>query len=197
MTKAERTKAFVIEKSALLFNLQGYQATSLSDVMEATGLSKGSIYGNFENKDDLAVAVYKYNFGLVAKRLSELMRAQRTAKDQLKAMINFYRTDWKIIFERGGCPLLNASVEANDGLSCLKAPVQQSIEKWAADLIVIIDRGKREGEFKPDIDSTFYAYAIISDLEGAMMISKTMQRQDLLFSGLDRIDTMIDREMKL
>lgn len=197
MTKAERTKAFVIEKSALLFNLQGYQATSLSDVMEATGLSKGSIYGNFENKDDLAVAVYKYNFGLVAKRLSELMRAQRTAKDQLKAMINFYRTDWKIIFERGGCPLLNASVEANDGLSCLKAPVQQSIEKWVADLIVIIDRGKREGEFKPDIDSTFYAYAIISDLEGAMMISKTMQRQDLLFSGLDRIDTMIDREMKL
>lgn len=197
MTKAERTKAFVIEKSALLFNLQGYQATSLSDVMEATGLSKGSIYGNFENKDDLAVAVYKYNFGLVAKRLSELMRAQRTAEDQLKAMINFYRTDWKIIFERGGCPLLNASVEANDGLSCLKAPVQQSIEKWAADLIVIIDRGKREGEFKPDIDSTFYAYAIISDLEGAMMISKTMQKQDLLFAGLDRIDAMIDREMKL
>ena len=197
MTKAERTKAYVIEKSALLFNMQGYQATSLSDVMEATGLSKGSIYGNFENKDELAVAVYKYNFGLVAKRLSELMRAKSKAEDQLKAMINFYRTDWKIIFERGGCPLLNASVEANDGLACLKDPVQQSIEKWASDLVVIIDRGKAEGEFKADIDSRYYAYAIISDLEGAMMVSKTMLKQDLLFSGLDRIDAMIDREMKL
>jgi TetR/AcrR family transcriptional repressor of nem operon len=70
MSKAEHTKAFIIEKVAPVFNKKGYAGTSLSDMTAATGLTKGSIYGNFENKDEVAVAVYEYN----ARRLSEAQK---------------------------------------------------------------------------------------------------------------------------
>jgi AcrR family transcriptional regulator len=50
-----------------LFNTKGYNSTSLSDITQATGLTKGSIYGNFENKDQVAIEVYKYNAGLLSK----------------------------------------------------------------------------------------------------------------------------------
>ncbi len=69
MSKAEKTKQFIIEKTAALFNSKGYTRTSLSDISEATGLTKGSIYGNFENRDELAIAVYKFNSGLLGKNL--------------------------------------------------------------------------------------------------------------------------------
>jgi AcrR family transcriptional regulator len=62
MSKAEKTKQFIIEKTATLFNTKGYTSTSLSDITQAT-LTKGSIYGNFENKDEVALEVYKYNAG--------------------------------------------------------------------------------------------------------------------------------------
>jgi len=53
-TKAERTSAFIIERVAPVFNKHGYIGTSMSDLTEATGLTKGALYGNFENKEALA-----------------------------------------------------------------------------------------------------------------------------------------------
>ena len=47
-TKAERTTAFIIETVAPIFSRQGYVGTSMSDLTEATGLTKGALYGNFE-----------------------------------------------------------------------------------------------------------------------------------------------------
>jgi AcrR family transcriptional regulator len=61
MSKAEKTRQFIIEQTAELFNKKGYAGTSLSDITSATGLTKGSIYGNFENKDEVAKEVYLYN----------------------------------------------------------------------------------------------------------------------------------------
>jgi len=61
MTKAESTRLFIIERIAPVFNKKGYHGTSLADITEATGLTKGSIYGNFANKEEVAIAVYEYN----------------------------------------------------------------------------------------------------------------------------------------
>ena len=59
MSKAEKTREFIIEKAAPIFNTKGYAGASLNDIIDATGLTKGSIYGNFENKDEVAIAVYQ------------------------------------------------------------------------------------------------------------------------------------------
>ena len=60
-TKAERTTAFIIKTVAPVFNKHGYVGTSMSDLTHATGLTKGALYGNFENKEALAVAAFEYN----------------------------------------------------------------------------------------------------------------------------------------
>jgi hypothetical protein len=48
MTKAERTKKYIVEKAADLINRKGIAGTSLSDIMEATQLAKGGVYGNLK-----------------------------------------------------------------------------------------------------------------------------------------------------
>jgi TetR/AcrR family transcriptional repressor of nem operon len=60
MTKAERTRQFIIEKAAPIFNQKGVAGTSMSDIMEATKLAKGGLYGNFESKEEICVEAYKY-----------------------------------------------------------------------------------------------------------------------------------------
>ena len=62
ITKAEKTAAFIIETVAPIFNKNGYAATSISDITNATGLTKGAIYGNFTNKEDLAIKCFNYKF---------------------------------------------------------------------------------------------------------------------------------------
>lgn len=70
-TKAERTKAFIIEKTSSVFNQKGVVGTSLSDITEATGLTKGAIYGNFADKEEVALAAFEYNVDKVFSGLAK------------------------------------------------------------------------------------------------------------------------------
>src|ERR1044071_2353688 len=114
MSKTEQTKAFIIEKTAPLFNSKGYAATSISDITEATKLTKGSIYGNFANKDEVAVAAFDYNFSRVNAYVKTRILAVDSSIDRLSVYPQIYRDFLKIPFLQPGCPILNTSVEADD-----------------------------------------------------------------------------------
>ena len=55
------TSEIILNKVAPIFNKQGYVGTSLTDITKATGLTKGAIYCNFSNKEDLALKSFQLN----------------------------------------------------------------------------------------------------------------------------------------
>ena len=55
LTKAERTKQFILETAAPIFNQKGISGANIDDVLSATKLTKGCLYGHFESKEDLAL----------------------------------------------------------------------------------------------------------------------------------------------
>src|ERR1700712_2385853 len=114
MSKAEKTKQFIVEKTAPLFNMKGYAGTSLSDMTDATGLTKGSIYGNFANKDDVALAVFDYNLQKVSNIISSEISKRKTVIEQLLTYVHVYNDFLKLPFPAGGCPILNTAIEADD-----------------------------------------------------------------------------------
>ena len=57
-TKGNQTRRNIIEKSLQLFSVKGYFNTSVSDIMQATGLTKGGLYGHFRSKEEIWFAVY-------------------------------------------------------------------------------------------------------------------------------------------
>src|SRR5262245_13558435 len=59
MTKAQRTRLHIIEKTAPLFNMNGFDGTSLADLCRVTGLTKGALYGNFLDKEELATEAFR------------------------------------------------------------------------------------------------------------------------------------------
>ncbi|MES2681225.1 MAG: TetR/AcrR family transcriptional regulator [Bacteroidota bacterium] len=196
MSKAEKTRAFIIERSAPVFNIKGYSGTSLNDLMLATGLTKGAIYGNFKDKDEVALAVFNYSVRRLNKKLAEHLSDKTNTIEKLVAYTEFYRTNWRRIFDKGGCPVQNASVEADDNILFLKKHVQASIKSWAANLAKIIESGKINGEIRKDIIALDYAYGIISMVEGGIFLSKSMNNPRFLFAALDRIITIIHTEIK-
>src|SRR3982750_2907777 len=107
MTKAEKTRNFIVEKTARIFNMKGYAGTSLSDLTEATGLTKGSIYGNFANKDEVALAVFDYNLAKLNTGVNTAIAGSTTAAEKLLKMANFYRSKFKNMVTAGGCPIMN------------------------------------------------------------------------------------------
>lgn len=196
MSKAEQTRQFIIEKTAPIFNKKGYFATSLSDITTATGLTKGSIYGNFKDKDDLATHVYTYQSRKISEAVNQQIIQQKTSLKKLLSFLDFYKDNFKNIAASGGCPMMNAAVEADDSLSFLTPKVRRSFDLWRQRLILILEEGVANGEFKQHISAENYAITFMAMVEGGILLSKISGRIKDLAIVLDKMKEMVDREIK-
>ena len=144
----------------------------------------------------MALEVYRHNVAQVTRGMRNCILPHTSSTGKLTALFGFYRENWRRLYSSGGCPMLNAAVEADDNLPFLKKSVQDSVKSFADYLVQIIDYGKKRGEIKTDIDGTAYAYTIITLIEGGVMLGKISDTPDLLFAALERAQRIIDEEMK-
>jgi len=171
-SKAERTRQFIIESTAAIFNIKGYAGTSMSDLTQATRLTKGSIYGNFENKEEVALAVFDYNLSRIIQKIEQLVQKAVNYHDKLMVYAQVYHSMMGGPFLAGGCPILNTAVEADDTHVLLKEKAAGAVIQWKKKLVALIEEGIKIGEFKAEIDSAQLALSIIALIEGGMMIAK-------------------------
>ncbi len=196
MTKAERTRMFIVEKTAPLFNARGYDGTSLSDLTEATGLTKGALYGHFANKDDMAVAAFRYSIQKVKIMARESMKGAVTYREQLISLLDFYARYVSNPPIRGGCPLLNTAVEADDHHISLRPVVARELVNTVNFIAHLLDSGVAAGEFKKKINSREIAFVIFCCVEGALMFSRaerSPEAMDLVVNHLKGIIEQISR----
>jgi TetR/AcrR family transcriptional repressor of nem operon len=175
MTKGEQTRKKIVAAAAPIFNKQGYEGSSLNDLMEATGLKKGGIYRHFSSKQELAAEAFDYTWD--AAWNARLLHVDEKANgiEKLKQLIaNFvdYRSP-----VAGGCPILNTATEADDGNAVLRARVAKALRSWLNRLQVIVEQARERGETRPGVDPKVVATLIVASLEGALMISR-LQRND-------------------
>lgn len=171
-SKAEKTKQFIVQKTAPIFNKKGYAGTSINDMMNATGLTKGSIYGNFVNKDDVALAAFDFNLKQVNNVIWQEMSLKNTCREKLLVYTKVYENFLEFPFPDGGCPVLNTAVEADDTHPMLRQKASDAIDHWKNSLVKIIQNGIEKEEFRSDIDPEQIALTIIATTEGAIMITK-------------------------
>lgn len=191
LSKAERTRQYIIERTAPVFNEKGYAGTSMSDLTDATGLTKGSIYGNFENKDEVALAVFDYNFGRVTAYLRERIIRHDNAIDRLLVYPKVYSDFLKIPFLKAGCPLLNTSVEADDTHPALREKAAQALTFWRKALENQVKRGIERKEIHKDTDPTEVAVILMSLIEGAVMQAKVHGRSTELRITMKHLEKFI------
>lgn len=196
MDKAERTRQFILEKTASIFNMKGYAGTSLSDLTEATGLTKGSIYGNFANKDEVALAAFDYNLSLLNTTRAALMANSSGAVDKLLTMAGFYRADFKSSMIAGGCPILNTAIEADDTHPLLKEKVSKAIKAWKKNIETLVSQGIAQKEIKKSVNADSFATSFIALIEGGIMMSKVTGNRAMLDNCIDHLEKMIRQELK-
>ncbi|HEU0112740.1 MAG TPA: TetR/AcrR family transcriptional regulator [Flavisolibacter sp.] len=190
-SKAERTRQYIIEKTAPVFNTKGFAGTSLNDLTEATGLTKGSIYGNFENKDEVALAAFDYNFEKVTAYMKRKILASENAVERLLVYPQVYRDFLKIPFLQPGCPILNTSTEADDTHPMLRERAAAALAFWKKSIENQVKRGIERGEIKKDTRPAEVAVIIMSLIEGAIMQAKVTLKSADLKLAMDYLERMI------
>ncbi len=172
------TKNLIVSKALPIFNRKGYRATSLSDITKATGMTKGAIYGNFENKDALAIAAFELAMNKITNEMAQYISEAKDAPSKLKAILNYYENYIEKSPIEGGCPIINTSVEADDEYPELRTKAIRMIALIRGSLIKIINRGIIEGQIKPKINVELFASMFYSAIQGAILISRVEGHQD-------------------
>src|SRR5215212_11073113 len=167
VARGEGTRENIIRQAATLFNQHGFTGSSMSDVMAATGLQKGGIYRHFESKEQLAVEAFDYAVSLVGRRFASALEGKTHAIDRLNAIVSVFAalsTDPPV---PGGCPVMNAGIENDDGNPALRERAREAMDGLRGLVARVAERGKARGEVRPDVDGETLATELVCMLEGA------------------------------
>lgn len=196
LTKADHTKEFILETVAPIFNKNGYAATSMSDITKATGLTKGAIYGNFKNKEALAIEAFRFNVKHLLQFIGRHMELSDSPIQKLFLITDFYRNYYHFSKQLGGCPILNIGVDANHQNSLLLDHVRSIIEKIQDQLATLIENGIEAGEISSEINAMHYAKRIDTMIQGAVFMTYTMNDEFYMKDAMNQIDQLIHNELK-
>lgn len=196
-SKAAQTSEYIIQTVAPIFNRNGYAATSLSDITKATGLTKGAIYGNFKNKEELAIAAFTMSVKNMLRRITDHQSKSDSPIQKLHLITDFYRNYYDFTKEIGGCPLLNMGIDAKHQNQELLQHVQYTIIKIQNNLTKIIEAGKEANEIKPSIIAETYSKRIYTNTVGAIYMTHTLEDNSYLVETMNQIDQMIKTVLKI
>lgn len=190
------TSEFILEKVAPIFNKQGYIGTSLSDITNATGLTKGAIYCNFSNKEDLALKSFQLNISIAIIPLFKLIATKEGSLNKLHTITNYQRSYYDLLKDRGGCPMLRVGVDTKYVNPLLFESAQKLSQKFINGLTDIINEGINANEIKSDIDAKKYAQILLSMIEGSSLLAFTHNDETYITNAMDCIDNTIIKSIK-
>ncbi|MBA3823982.1 MAG: TetR/AcrR family transcriptional regulator [Ktedonobacterales bacterium] len=196
MRKGEATKHMIIARTAAVLNQRGFYASSLADIMAATGLEKGGIYNHFRGKDELALAAFDYSVSLTWACLRDGMRGKTNAIDRLMGLANAYCTMADDPPLPGGCPLLNTGVEAAGAHPALQARARAAMDALRRFIEHIVARGQERGEIRPECDGAAFAPVLIGAIEGGVLFARLYDDPRYVHRAVDHILHIIETELR-
>lgn len=172
MRQPEITREALLDQASALFNTKGYRATSLSDITDATGLTKGAIYGHFANKEALELQAFDHMAQIMMLEIGRVVKAEPTAGRKLRAVFRFFETYVNHPIISGGCPIQNAAIEADDSYPHLRTRAAERLVALRGAIERILQNGIRYGQLDPNADVTGFATLVLTSMEGAVMMGR-------------------------
>jgi TetR/AcrR family transcriptional repressor of nem operon len=173
LSKAERTKQFILETAVPLYNEKGISGVNIDDILEATKLTKGCLYGHFENKEDLSGQVIDLSLKMVSDRIRAAVYTAKNIKGKVFAFLDFYKNPIETYIS-GGCPIFNTAVEADDNYPFIKEKVAKVFRSGQEELAGLLQEGINIGEFSGKLDPAVFAFKLVASVEGGIVMCRVM-----------------------
>lgn len=185
-----KTRQFIIEKAAPIINQKGMAGTAISDIMEATQLHKGGIYGNFQSKEEICMEVFNFLSTGLETAINTAMQEEQTPQGRLFALLDYYR-DTLALSPVGGCPLMNFGIEADDTSPAIRQRVAESIISVQDRIAQLVTEGKDTGQFQSWVSADAFAVKVFTLLEGAILTSRVLGGNTQMILITDMLKTEI------
>lgn len=170
----EVTKNALLEAGTRIMLTKGYNNTGIQEVLEATGVPKGSFYYYFDSKEDFALQIIEHFDSTYAEQLKRFLDDKKlNALERLKSYCNEGRKALKENQCRNGCLIGNLSQEMSDQSEVLRAKLEEVLTRWRNRFASVIKEGQENKLISKQFDNVTLAEFFQSGWHGAIMRAKT------------------------
>lgn len=172
----------VVDRAMHAFWARGYEATSVQDLVDRTGVNRGSLYATFGDKRGLFLAALRaYDRNMRAARLADL-EAKYPPRDAIRRLLRTFVDPVAQGGDNRGCFLTNSALElaAHDPeVAKIVARSQEQIEAFFARMI---SKGKERGDIPSHVNTTAVARELLASFIGLIVLSRSRPNKSLLLS---------------
>ncbi|ASZ13988.1 TetR/AcrR family transcriptional regulator [Chitinophaga pendula] len=177
MSKADQTRLTILSKALELVYRNGYQSTSVDDIIANTKVTKGAFYYHFSSKDDMGLAMINDVMypGMREVMIKPLIQSAAPITDLYKMMETLLKDEqhFDVAF---GCPAINLIEE----MSPLNAEFNKALSKlsleWQKAIQASVEQGKVRGVVRAGVDSKQVAHFVIAGYGGIRNLGKVFGR---------------------
>ena len=168
MKKGIQTRKNIIAAALQLFSVKGYYNTSINDILEATRLTKGGLYGHFRSKEDIWYAVYDQAVEIWREKVLKEVDTYDNPLDRIEKTISNDMREYlgSDVFD-GGCFFINMLGELSGQSSTMTRHILRGFVQFARLIEKWLVEADEQGLLKPDLDLKGTANFIVISLNGA------------------------------
>lgn len=170
------TRQTLLESAYRQIHLHGFQATSINQILEDTGLTKGALYHHFKNKNEIGYAVVDE---VIATEIMEkwVKPLQRSAEpiETIQSIANAFAEECDMTMVKCGCPLNNLIQEMSPIDPIFREKLNRVLDSWRGAFADAFRRGQQKGIIAEHLDPEDIGYMIIAIFEGISSLSKNVQ----------------------
>jgi TetR/AcrR family transcriptional regulator, transcriptional repressor for nem operon len=164
--------AVALEAAAKVFWGQGYHATSIEDLCDATGLLRGSLYSAFGDKKGMLLAAIDLYADKNLARLAESLTSSRPSREGLRNALLYYTRTATVLGSRYGCLVTNTALEMLPDDPDVAERVERIFRQMASLLAAAVIRGQATGVFQTNLDERSVGNFLLCVIEGLRVLGK-------------------------
>lgn len=170
--KGEQTREQIIHAARKLFTQRGYHNTSIYDLFELSGISKGAFYHHWKTKEDLAFTILEEMRKAYDTRMFGIIETEGRARDQIEKVLQTIvelnsDPDWLY------CRLMatwTSELDGNDG--GLGSAIHEMRARWQTFWETLLKRAQDQGDLRADLPARELSFLVISSLYGIFLTGK-------------------------
>jgi TetR/AcrR family transcriptional repressor of lmrAB and yxaGH operons len=164
---APNIKQTMIERTAVLLAKKGLQGASFSEILEASGAPRGSLYHHFPGgKDELVLAALEYAGGQALDLLDRL--SGKPAREVAEAFLSLWRSVLTRSDFSAGCAVVAVTVASES--EALRARAAEILKSWRERLAALFAEGGI-----PKKKARALAASLVAACEGAVILARAEQ----------------------
>jgi TetR/AcrR family transcriptional regulator, transcriptional repressor for nem operon len=185
-TKGRATRERIVGAASELMLERGVARTTIEDIQEAAGVSTSQMYHYFANKGDLVAAVIdRQTDQVLARQESELHRV-----DSIEALHRWRNMMVDVMRGHGcvgGCPIGSLASELSDADPLARASLARAFAQWEALIREGLAAVAARGELPPGLSVDRMALAMLSGVQGGLLLSQVRRDTSPLEAAVDTI----------